>query len=126
MIDALLFLVFTVLPIQREGILWFNQAEDGCSDSLYGFVEEIASDAPELVCVALPGYERMLNHSCICGAFQGAGYLAMTGREAVSTSLCWARVGERPETCQEVVSCGPVQSTVIFEDGFESGDLSKW
>jgi len=103
--NTLLFLVFLALPIQCEGILWFNQADDGCSDSLYGFVEQVAEQAPELVCVASPGYEYMLNHSCICGAFQGAGYLA--GRPAVSTSLCWARVGERHQPDDHKAPNGP-------------------
>lgn len=119
-------IVLLVLPPQCEDTVTFTKSDDGCSDSTYGFIAPIALQAPELVCVAMPGYEYMLDHSCICGALQGAGYLAMADRPVVDTSLCWAGVGAGPNVCRQVVACGVAQSEMIFEDGFESGDTGRW
>ncbi len=116
------------LPPQCEGIVGFSPADAGCSgsDSVYGFSESVAAEAPLLVCIASPGYEYLLAHSCLCEAYQGAGYLEMAGLPVPDVSVCWALIGSRPATCQRMVACGTLADPLIFADGFESGNTWSW
>ncbi len=125
---TLVTLLLSTVPSHCEGIESFTPAAVGCSgaNSFYGFREEIAAQAPSLICVAVVGFEHMLEHSCVCGAYQGAGYLTLAELSIPDLSLCWAPSSIGPVICRQVVACGVVQDPMIFSDGFESGDISAW